>query len=504
MSFPEYEQYDAVGLAGLVQSGEVSPSELLAAAIERVERHNPQLNAVIFKMYERAQARIDAGLPDGPFRGVPFLLKDLIAAYAGVPLTMGSRSMRNFIPPVNSTLVDRQMGAGLLIFGKTNTSEFGMSPVTEPELHGITRNPWNPEKTVAGSSGGSAAAVASGMVPMAHATDGGGSIRMPASATGLFGLKPSRGRTPSGPMLGEVWMGLSVGHAVSRSVRDSALLLDVTQGPEAGDPYAAPTPQRAYRDEVEVDPPSLRVAATAESILGGKTDDECRNAVHDTARLLEEMGHRVSYVEVPIKPQVLMEAYITLAAAETALVIDLTAELTGKKQPAVEDFELPHWILGLVGRKLPADRLAASLLEMRRAGRAMGRLFTEFDVLLSSTLGRVPWHHGDLRPNSVEQGLLEILRRMPVGPALTAAFHQLAGRVIETMPNTPLFNITGQPAMSVPLHTSNDRLPVGVQFAGRYGDEATLFRLAGQLERAHPWFNRYPFSSVPTKTSTDL
>lgn len=492
VSFGEYHQHDALGLAELIRKGETSSLEVLGAAIDTIERHNPVLNAVVYKMYDRAQARVSRGLPDGPFTGVPFLLKDLGLAYRAAPLTNGSRSMANFVPSYNGTLADRFEAAGLVIMGKTNTPEFGLAPVCEPEFHGKTSNPWNPTRTSGGSSGGAAAAVASGMVPMAHASDGGGSIRIPASANGLFGLKPTRARNPAGPVEGEAWFGLSGGHALTRSVRDSAALLDATHGPEPGDSYAAPPVERPFLAEVATPPGSLWIALTVEPLFEGRVDDDCRVAVHETGRLLESLGHRVSYVEVPIERQAWAEAFLTLAAGNAAALIPLAAEMGGKSAPDPADFELATWILGLVGHKISADRMVLAMRETRLAGRAMGRFHREFDVLVTPTLARVPWPHHDLDPAPVETRIMEGLRRAPFPPALSRLFKQLGARILEPMPNTALFNMTGQPAMSVPLHWSHDGMPVGVQFAGRFGEESTLLRLAGQLEQARPWFDRTP------------
>ncbi len=490
MSFSEYHRYDALGLAELIRKGAATAAEALAAAIETIERHNSVINAVVYKMYDRAYARVSRGLPEGPFTGVPFLLKDLGLAYRAAPLTNGSRSMANFVPNYNGTLADRYEAAGLVIMGKSNTPEFGMAPVCEPELHGRTSNPWNPARTSGGSSGGAAAAVASGMVPMAHASDGGGSFRIPASVNGLFGLKPTRGRNPSGPVEGESWFGLSGGHAITRSVRDSAALLDATHGPEAGDPYAAPPVERPFIEEVSTPPASLWIALTVDPLFEAEVDEDCRVAVHETGRLLESLGHRVSYVEVPVQRQVWSEAFLTLAAGDAAALIPLAAEMGGKSAPDPADFELATWILGQVGGKLSAERMALAWRETRLAGRAMARFHQEFDVLVTPTLARVPWPHGALSPTKVETRLMEGLRRAPVGKALMMLFHQLGARILEPIPNTALFNMTGQPAMSVPLHWTDDGLPVGVQFVGRFGEESTLFRLAGQLEQARPWFDR--------------
>jgi amidase len=493
MSFPEYHRLDAMGLAELIRKGEVSATEVVGEAIDTIERHNPLVNAVVYKMYDRAQARARRPLPEGPLSGVPFLLKDLALAYMAAPLTNGSRSMRHYVPNYNGTLAVRHEAAGLIILGKTNAPEFGLAPTTETELHGTTRNPWDPARTAGGSSGGAAAAVASGMVPMAHASDGGGSIRIPASANGLFGLKPTRARTPSGPVFGESWFGLSTAHALTRSVRDSAALLDATHGPEAGDPYAAPAPPRPFLDEVGANPGQLWIAVTAEPLFGsGSIDPECTQAVHDAGRLLESLGHRVSYVEVPIPRESLMEAFLTLAAAQAAVLLRWSAELAGKRRPDPADYETLTWVLAAVGRRLTAEDMAAAMVEVRNAGRQLARFHEEFDVLVTPTLAREPWPHRELAPTAMENRLLEGLRRAPVTPALMATFRLLSGHVIEPIPNTPLFNITGQPAMSVPLHWSAEGLPVGVQFAARFGDEATLLRLAAQLEQARPWFDRNP------------
>jgi amidase len=295
-------------------------------------------------------------------------------------------------------------------------------------------------------------------------------------------------------VVGESWFGLSVHHVLARSVRDSAALLDIEQGPEVGDPYFAPPRARPFSEEVGADPGLLRVAVSPDPLLGKHMEPECRFAVHEAARLLDSLGHRVEYVEVPINSAPVVEAFLTTAAAEAALLVTQTAELAGRKSPVAKDYEAATWVLGLVGEKLSAEKLAAAFFEIRSAGRAMGRFFQRFDVLVTSTLGRVPWRHRELQPNALEERLLKALRRAPVKPALMAVFRQLADKVIDPIPNTPLFNLTGQPAMSIPLSWSSGGLPIGVQMAGRFGDEATLFRLAAQLEAAQPWAERYPFN----------
>jgi amidase len=295
-----------------------------------------------------------------------------------------------------------------------------------------------------------------------------------------------------GPVEGESWFGLSISHALTRSVRDSAALLDATHGPEPGDPYAAPPLERPYLEEVTAPPGKLSIALSVEPLLGTTVDDTCRAAVHDTGRLLESLGHRISYVEVPIERQRWTEAFLTLGAADAAVLLQMTAELAGKEAPDPADYELTTWVLGLVGRKLTAENMAAALIETRAAGRAMARFHQQFDILVTSTLGRPYIAHRELAPNAAEKVVLQTLRRAPVSPALLTVFHQLAAKITEPIPNTPLFNMTGQPAMSVPLYWTEEGLPVGVQFVAPFGDEGLLFRLAGQLEQARPWFDRRP------------
>lgn len=493
-AFAEYEQHDAVGLAAAVHQGHVTPHVLLDAAIARIERHNPLVNAVVTTAFDRARHAIDAGLPDGPLRGVPFLLKDLNHARAGVRMTDGSRALRSYIPAYSATLVRRLEAAGLVAVGMTNVPEFGITPVTEPDLHGVCANPWDPTRTAGGSSGGSGAAVASGMVPVASASDGGGSIRIPASHCGLFGLKPTRARTPSGPVGAEGLFGLSVSHALTRSVRDSAVLLDVTHGPEQGDPYAAPSPGGPFAEEVGADPGTLRIGVVDGGILHDDIDPQCRAAVVAATDLVGDLGHEVVPFRLDIDRTATIEAMLILMAASTAAALDDVAKLNGQRRPRAADYELTTWLLSLVGCRLTARQTAAAFNHVRVMGRTVAAQLAEqrVDVILTSTLAEPPTRHRALDPTPAEEALLRALRRAPVRPALLAVFEQLAQRALNPIPNLPLFNMTGQPAMSVPLHWTPDGLPVGVQFAGRFGDEATLLRLAAQLEAARPWFDRRP------------
>lgn len=490
-AFSEYAEYDGLGLAALVAKGEVHPRELVAAAVERIELHNPQLNAVIQPMFDAGRGAAESALHRGPFAGVPFLLKDLTVDYAGVPTRSGSRSRDDYVPRASSELVERQQRAGLIVVGKTNTPEFGLAPVTEPELFGPTRNPWDPSRTAGGSSGGSAAAVAARLVPLAHGSDGGGSIRIPASACGVFGLKPTRGRTPVGPHVGEGWFGLSVEHALTRSVRDSAALLDATHGPDAGAPYSAPSPQRPFLEEVGADPGRLRIAFSRRPLFGTSMDPDCIAAVEEAARLCEELGHHVAEASPAIDRQRGLEAFTLLAAAGAAVDIVHTEELTGRR-PRPDDYELITWILLQVARKTGADRLAWAWNEVRMMGRLVAGFFEEYDVLLTSTLAQPPWEHGSLDPTPRQRMLLRALRTFPARPVLRGLFRQMSAEILEPIPNTPLFNMTGQPAASLPLIWNDQGLPVGVQFATRFGDEATLFRLSAQLESARPWAHRVP------------
>lgn len=473
MSKPEkYAFMDATAQAELVRKKEVKPIELVDAAIERIERLNPKLNAVITSMYEHAREVAQGALPDGPFCGVPFLLKDLAASYAGVRMTWGSAFMQDFIPDHNSELVSRLKRAGLVIVGKTNTPEFGILPTTEPLLFGATRNPWDLRRTAGGSSGGSAAAVAAGMIAVAHANDGGGSIRIPASCCGIFGLKPNRARNPLGPDIGDVMGGLVAEHVVSRSVRDSAALLDVTAGPDVGDPYWAPPPVRPYAQEVGIDPGRLRIAFSTEAPSGATIHPDCVDAVKDAAKLCADLGHEVSEASPEINGPLLIKAFTTVWEAGTASGIDSFAYLTGRT-PRPEQFEPLTWALYERAQRATGSEYLMSQSILQRISRQVARFFQKYDIWLTPTLAEPPLPLGwfDAAPDDPMRGF---------------------ERAIDFVPFTPIANATGQPAMSVPLYWNKEGLPVGTHFFGRFGDEGTLFRLAAQLEAARPWAGRRP------------
>ena len=464
---------DAVAQAELVRTKEVTPAELVEAAIERIERVNPQLNAVVTTLYEQARRAAAGTLPSGPFTGVPFLLKDLVAECAGVRFTEGSAFVADrYTPAEDSELVRRLKRAGLVIVGKTNTPEFGILPTTEPRLFGPTRNPWARERTAGGSSGGSAAAVAAGLVPMAHGNDGGGSIRIPASCCGVFGLKPTRGRNPLGPGYGDLFSGLVAEHALTRSVRDSAVLLDATAGPDLGDPYPAPPPARPFSEEVGAPPGRLRVALSTVAATGVPVHPDCAAAAREAAALCAELGHDVIEASPDIDGAEVSQAFITLWSAGVAWTIDDWARRTGQT-PAPDRFEPLTWGLYEMGGRRSAATYLLALQDLQRIAREVARFFTTCDVWLTPTLAEPPVPLGsfDPTPENPLQGLF---------------------RAAEFVPFTPICNATGQPAMSVPLAWNAAGLPIGVHFVGRFGDEATLFRLAAQLEAARPWRDRRP------------
>ncbi len=490
--FSEYGRYDAMGLAELVRKGAVHPRELLEEAIRRIEAANPRLNAVVVKLYDAARKVAEAP-PQGPLSGVPFLLKDLHAAVAGAPLSQGNRRLTTLERDYEDELVRRYRSAGLVIVGKTNTPEFGLAPVTEPKAFGPTRNPYDLTRTAGGSSGGSAAAVAARLTPAAHASDGGGSIRIPASCCALVGLKPTRGRTPSGPVEGENWRGFSVAHALTRSVRDSAALLDATLGADVGAPYAIAAPARPYLEEIAADPGKLRIAVTTAPFLADSVHPECVRGVEATARLLRDLGHEIVEDAPAVDRKPWVTAFLTIISAETGADIKETGEIVGAKL-GFGDFEPLTYVLGLLGKSFSATDYAQAARYLQRWARTVGAFFERYDALLTPTLASPPIAVGALRPTAAEAAVLGAIGRSGAGWAMRASglVDTMAEKTFEFIPFTALFNVTGQPAVSLPLHWSADGLPVGVQFAARVGDEATLFRLCAQLEKARPWADRAP------------
>ena len=492
-NFKEYDQCDGLKLAELIKHKEVSAEEVCEEAIQRIERINPGLNAVITPMYDLARQAIQNQLPEGPFAGVPFLLKDLVAAYAGVPLTNGCKAYQNYIPETDSELVQRFKKAGLVILGKTNCPEFGLLGYTEPELHGPTRNPWNTEHSPGGSSGGSAAAVASGMVPLASGGDGGGSIRIPSSCCGLFGLKVTRGRTPTGPEHGTLWQGAVVEHVLSRSVRDSAAMLDATHGGDVGAPYEVKAPNRPYMEEIKQPPGNLRIAFNTISPIDTPVHPECKKAVEETARLLEKLGHHLEEAQPDTDGKALANSYLAMYFGELAADIEELESVLGRKARTT-DVETLTWTLGLLGRTFSAGYFVKQMREWGRASRAMGRFHQQYDLYLTPTMASPPYKIGELKPKPAEAIAMKVVNALGLGGLLKASglTDKLAIESLSRTPFTQLANFTGQPAMSVPLHWTSDGLPCGVQFVAPFGDEATLFRIAAQLEQEKPWFDRRP------------
>ncbi len=496
-NFKEYEQYDGLGLAELVRKREVTPEELCEVAIERIEESNPEINAVVTPMFDKARAAAKAIKPEGPFAGVPFLLKDLMAAYAGVTLNNGCKGLRNYVPAYDSELVKRFKIAGVNILGKTNTPEFGLVAYTEPELHGATRNPWNTDHTPGGSSGGSAAAVASGMVPLASGGDGGGSIRIPSSCCGLFGLKPTRGRTPTGPDYGELWEGAAIEHVITRSVRDSAAMLDATCAPDIGAPYIIQQPERPYLDEVEREPGKLRIAFNSQSPLGTTVHPDIVKATLETALMLQKLGHDVDEDVPEVDGRSLAMSYLSMYFGEVAADID---ELQGvlDRKVCQDDVETATWTLGMLGRATSAFSFVKAIRMWGRASRSMARFHEKYDVYLTPTLAHPPIRVGELKLKPLEKAALRMVNTLGMGKLLkrTGIVEKLAIENLSKTPFTQLANFTGQPAMSVPLQWTSDGLPCGMQFMAPMGDEATLFRLARQLEEEKPWFDKRPARNV--------
>jgi amidase len=470
MAFREYGNYDGVGLADLVRKKQVSAVELLDEAIARTAKVDPDINAVVVKHYDYARRQIDNGLPDGPFTGVPFLLKDL-DLLAGTRTTFGASVYKDNVADHTGTLAQRFLDTGVTIFGKSASPEFGLLPTTESRLFGPTRNPWNLAHSSGGSSGGAGAAVAARILPVAHASDGGGSIRIPASASGVFGLKPTRARNPLGPDRGEGWSGFSCGHVLSISVRDSAVMLDAIHGPEASSPYMAPPPERPFAQEVGRDPGRLRIAFTDQSPYGEAIDPEIAAAVREVATLLSGLGHDVEQ-RAPVLAADPAAVMATIVGANTALNVRL-AEARFACAMTDSDFEILTLASAHNAQNTTATDYVAAQLAAFQISRGLAAFFGTCDVLLCPTLCSPPLRIGEL--NSMSQDLSHIapiLRRY--------------------MPATSMFNMSGQPAMSVPLAWNAAGLPLGMMFAGRFGDEATLFRLAGQLEQARPWKHKMP------------
>jgi amidase len=474
MGFAQYDEYDALGLAHLVRRGEVSPLELVDETISRIEKHNPTLNAVVYKAYDQARATAKGKLPDGPFKGVPFLIKDIGVAVEGWPMTSGSAYLRNYVSSEDSVLTKRYRDAGVVLVGKTNTPEFGIPGTTEGRHLGICRNPWNPDHSSGGSSGGAASAVASGMVAMAHGSDGLGSIRIPAAQCGLVGMKPTQYRNPGGPDDRARAHGFVVDHVLTRTVRDSAAMLDWTGWPEDDAPYAPVPKAGLYMDEIKKAPGRLKIGLYTDVPKGGIQPHPDVQAVFDeTAKTLEALGHTlIVKKDLPIDWRKLYRAQAAVSGAIFVAGIDDWKEVIGH-EPAPEDFEPLAWASYKGAMKLTPSMVGTGLQNLRLISRQILALWREFDVLLSPVTITPPPPIGLLDPVNVAP----------------REFNRRQGQVFGY---TPPYNMTGQPSLSLPMGMSSDGLPIGMMFTGRYSDEATLYRLAAQLEEARPWSARKP------------
>ena len=462
---------DGIGQAELIRRKEISSTEIVELSISRISEINPIINAVVQEMYEHAR-ELSLNPEEGTiFSGVPFLIKDFLAEYAGFRFNAGSKFLEGYISEEDTELVRRYKRSGLVTLGKTNSPEFAIGCTTEPLLNGPTRNPWDINLTTGGSSGGAAAAVSSGLVPLAHGNDAGGSIRIPASCCGVFGLKPTRGRNPLGPGLGDAIGGLVAEHALTRSVRDSAALLDSTAGPSFGDPYFTALPERPFLQEIGVDPGQLRIGFSSDMPRGGKAHPDCVEAVERVAYLCQDLGHDVEEVSPKFNANVMFEAFSKMMASGVAWMIRDWERKINKK--AVENlFEPNIWGLLQAGSKITSPEYLLAVQDIQNGSREVAEFFNKYDFWLTPTLGKPPVPLGTF----IYEGDPFDLRR----------------RLAEFVPFTWISNLTGQPGMSVPLHWNGDGLPIGVHFTGKFGDEATMFRIASQLEVALPWANRIP------------
>ena len=468
--FAEYDQFDGLGLAELVRTHEISSAALIAEMRRRIESKNPAINAVI-GLFENELAGPNP--VEGPFAGLPMLVKDLNIYVKGQITANGSRLMKTIVADRDSTLVQRYRKAGMVIAGQTNAPEFGLSATTEPKLNGATRNPWSLGISPGGSSGGAAAAVAAGLVPFAHASDGGGSIRLPAAACGLFGLKPSRGRISPAPHQGEGWNGLATHHVVTRSVRDSAALLDISHGYVAGDPYVAPGIEGTFLDAARRDPAQLRIAFSTTNPLGPPVHGDCVKAVQDAASLCESLGHVVEEARPEYDAVALSMASYGIIGPHVEATIREVEEKLGRSAEDDELEDITRMMLETARGQSAADYVLVQR-SMHQLSRTIAEFWESYDLYLTPTLG--------LPPQPIDTLVFE-----------SGMDYEQYGRQMATyVPFTNLANLTGQPAMSVPLHWNDDRLPVGVMFTGAYGEETRLLSLASQLENARPWFDQRP------------
>lgn len=491
--FDEYRQLDACGMAELVRRGEVTAQELLECAIARAQQVNPAINAINVAMFANVRRHVQRHPPQGPFAGVPIVLKDLLANFAGVPTSNGSRAWRYCVAGRHSTLVERLCAQGLLVIGKTNTPELGLLATTENRAFGITRNPWDLSRTAGGSSGGTAAAVAAGIVPFGSAGDGGGSIRIPSACCGLFGLKPSRGLVPSGPDYGEVWDGASVEHVITRSVRDSAAMLDVLAGSDAASHVVLPPTENSYLQALEQPLPKLKIGFSTESPMGGTVAVECRDAVRNVADLLQSLGHEVHEAAPDgIDTTRLSRAYADIYLAHVLADV-LQIERAHGRRYAARNFEPATLFIANLGRRFSAGAYMRSRQYWVQLRRLMAEFHNRYDLWLTPILAAEPYRLGELRSSRVEEQAMDILNRSGLHRLVPLSqYYHISLQQLQRVPFTQIANLTGQPAMSVPLVWSRNGLPMGVQLVGPIGSDRRLLQLARQLELARPWFHQQP------------
>ncbi len=489
MRFDEYRRFDGVGLAAEVAAGHVTAAELLQVALDRCAEVNPRFNAVVVPMEAIARERAEAPL-QGPFAGVPFLIKDIVQDYAGVRSTAGAVAFRDRLAPAHAHMVERWLDAGLVIFGKTATPELALKGYTETTLFGATRNPWDAERTPGGSSGGAAAAVAAGIVPMAGANDGGGSIRIPAAFCGLVGLRPGRGRVSVGPAVAEIWEGANSDGVVCRSIRDAAAMLDVMAGPEPGDPYRIARPDTAWADAARQAPGRLRIAYSTRSPIGTPVAADWARAVERTAESLARLGHTVEVATPEIDGEALAKAFFMLYFGQTSATV-ANAVAAGAR---ITDFELDTRALALIGETFSASDYVRAHRQWNDFGRALARFYQRYDLYLTPTVAQPPAPIGSQQLPAWQAAMLRPILALGVGRALTASgmVDQMAVQQLARVPFTQLANLTGTPSMSLPLFPSADGLPTGVMFNAPMGAEDRLLQVGAQLEAEHPWFDHLP------------
>ncbi len=488
-SFPEYENYDAVGLAELIRQGDITAKECLQAAYERYLAYNPKLNAVTQEFYAEALESIALADAKAPLFGVPFLIKDLMTAYKGKPLTFGSKYLQHYQPSDDCELVKRYKKAGFIIWGKTNTPEFGLSIVTEPLFSGTTLNPWHNDYTAGGSSGGAASAVAAGIVPIAHASDGGGSIRIPASCCGVFGFKPSRGLVPQGPFVLRAWQGCSVQHVLSHSVRDSAMVLDLTKGSALGEPFVSIPPQEPYLHLIEKSLQPLRIAVCTKSFLGSDVHPDCLAAVEKTKKLCQALGHELVSIELDFMSRNVIYAFLTMISAEIGAFMTYFHKAQGRK-PKQHELELLTQLFVQAGKQFRAPDVSQAIHVLDHVGLRVAEIFQKVDIILTPTLAQPPVKHGALAFSQWEKYLFTCFNKVPWLTSIPKLLTKLCLPVTTIAPFSAIYNISGSPAASLPLHRNVQGLPIGCQIAAAWGNDATVLQLARQLERECPWINQ--------------